>query len=70
MDLNTKKINITKTLKKELYLSPVISVRHIIMESTFAAGSSRITPGGANSDFQPQVENWENIGGINGTIDA
>lgn len=52
------------------YSPPAISFMNVMMESGFAAGSARITPGGSMSDFQPELESWENIGGLNGTIDA
>ncbi len=70
MSLSKKNRNTGKEFWKKTYLPPVISVVQVMMESGFAAGSARITPGGAMSDFQPELESWENIGGLNGAIDA
>ncbi len=54
---------------KKKYISPEVSVVYIRMENGSAAGSASITPGGSNSNYQPEIDDWTTDDGYNNSID-
>lgn len=47
---------------KRLYISPKIKLYSIVIENSYATGSSNIIFGGSNDSVQPDIEDWTNEG--------